>query len=205
MRLRHGCTQDAEKIASIYLAAFADSMDFFFPKKEQGRLLSLLTKSFTLTLLWGGQVILVDDAKGVTLGYCIYQSNDRLNCQGFIRRLLTSLQIMIRIVPNIWPREALKLGINQLMMKVWTKYDRRPPKYDSHIVSVGVLPQRQGGGVGTRLLNAALSELARKNVFLNVRSHNKAARKLYEGMGFGYYGATKDLRGQWLKMVKKGI
>ena len=48
MRLRHGCTQDAEKlplsISPPLLIAWIS-----FPKKEQGRLLSLLTKSFTLT------------------------------------------------------------------------------------------------------------------------------------------------------------
>ncbi len=61
------------------------------------------------------------------------------------------------------------------------------------IVRMGVLPEHQGKGVGSALMQAAL-EFCEVNgaisVILNTQSHNHPAQKLYESFGFRRYGAS---------------
>jgi ribosomal-protein-alanine N-acetyltransferase len=55
------------------------------------------------------------------------------------------------------------------------------------VQTIGVRPDKQGYGVGTALLTALLEEAGRRHceaVFLEVRSGNDRARKLYERFGF---------------------
>jgi ribosomal-protein-alanine acetyltransferase len=69
---------------------------------------------------------------------------------------------------------------------------------EAELARVGVMPERRRGGLGQRLLDAALEEWRRRGVdrvFLDVRALNVAARALYLNRGFeqvglrrGYYG-----------------
>ena len=72
---------------------------------------------------------------------------------------------------------------------------------EAHILNLTVQPQMQGQGLGRRLLQRLLT-LARQHgadtAFLEVRTSNQAALKLYRDMGFnetglrrGYYPARK--------------
>jgi ribosomal-protein-alanine N-acetyltransferase len=62
------------------------------------------------------------------------------------------------------------------------------------VQTIGVLPHRQGGGVGAALLTELLEEAARRGceaVFLEVRADNDRARRLYERFGFDRIGLRK--------------
>ncbi len=69
---------------------------------------------------------------------------------------------------------------------------------DAHVTNLLVRPESRGRGVGTSLmvgLIAAAIDLGAKNLTLEVRSRNDAARKLYSRFGLapvgarpGYYG-----------------
>jgi ribosomal-protein-alanine N-acetyltransferase len=62
------------------------------------------------------------------------------------------------------------------------------------VLTIGVRPESQGRGVGTRLLAALLDEATVRGcgeVFLEVRADNDRARRLYERFGFASVGIRK--------------
>ncbi|MFI0357795.1 ribosomal protein S18-alanine N-acetyltransferase [Actinomadura sp. 9N407] len=62
------------------------------------------------------------------------------------------------------------------------------------VQTIGVLPDRQGAGIGAALLTELLDEAARRAseaVFLEVRADNDRARLLYERFGFQRVGLRK--------------
>jgi len=65
---------------------------------------------------------------------------------------------------------------------------------EAEIITIGVLPQWRGRGVGKRLLAAALAGMAMngaRRVFLEVAEDNAAAIALYESAGFVFIGRRK--------------
>jgi ribosomal-protein-alanine N-acetyltransferase len=73
---------------------------------------------------------------------------------------------------------------------------------EGEVLNLAVAPADRGRGTGRMLLDALLAELGRRAVrraFLEVRSSNMAARRLYEGAGFlevgrrrGYYERPRE-------------
>ncbi len=71
-----------------------------------------------------------------------------------------------------------------------------------HLLNVAVHPERRGRGLGRSLVEDVLAEaeqLAARVVFLEVRTGNVVARRLYRRLGFrdlgvrrGYYGLGQD-------------
>lgn len=66
---------------------------------------------------------------------------------------------------------------------------------EAHLLNICIHPQRQGQGIGRRLLHRML-RIARERqadtMFLEVRASNRAARRLYESEGFGEIGLRRD-------------
>lgn len=65
----------------------------------------------------------------------------------------------------------------------------RPYEYEIH--TIGVDPDFQGQGIGRRLLNDMLELASGGTVFLEVRTDNEPAIKLYESAGFVNIGLRK--------------
>lgn len=205
MHLERGCILHAQEIAEVYIAAFPESVRFFFKRKKHSRLLTLLTNSFRFILLWGGQALLVRNSQNEVIGYCIYSKkpNPLMNNLWWTT-FGTTLRMGASLVVNISPLELMKLAANQLIMITQVKRDWYPPPETGRIVSIAVSPAAQGTGIGTKILAAALDNLDSCSVYLNVRTQNEAGRRMYEGANFQYYGRTRDLLGEWLMMVRPG-
>ncbi len=65
---------------------------------------------------------------------------------------------------------------------------------EGHILNLGVMARWQRQGVGKLLVDTVLNEAVKaavQKVFLEVRSSNTAAIKLYEGLGFKKQGIRK--------------
>lgn len=73
---------------------------------------------------------------------------------------------------------------------------------EAEILTIGVVPAARRRGLGRKLLDAAMTEAARRgavSMFLEVAAENAAALALYARAGFGpagrrpgYYGAGRD-------------
>ena len=61
---------------------------------------------------------------------------------------------------------------------------------EAHVSTIGVAPDRQGEGIGSRLLDALLAEADRRSpvVLLEVRSDNERALAMYRRRGFAAIG-----------------
>ncbi len=62
---------------------------------------------------------------------------------------------------------------------------------EAHIMTVGVLPDRRRGGVGTALLLDLLAAAGARRVLLEVRADNDAAQQLYRRHGFRRIGLRR--------------
>ena len=65
------------------------------------------------------------------------------------------------------------------------------PGAEAEIHTIGVDPAYQGQGIGRRMLAELLEHAADGAVFLEVRTDNEAAIKLYESVGFLNVGIRK--------------
>jgi ribosomal-protein-alanine N-acetyltransferase len=66
---------------------------------------------------------------------------------------------------------------------------------ESHLLNLCVRPESQQQGVGRKLLLHLISLARRQNaelMFLEVRPSNRAARALYESMGFNELGSRRE-------------
>ncbi|OBK73204.1 ribosomal protein S18-alanine N-acetyltransferase [Mycobacterium sp. 1164985.4] len=66
---------------------------------------------------------------------------------------------------------------------------KKPYEYEIH--TIGVDPAYQGQGIGKRMLTELLSHASGGAVFLEVRTDNDAAIKLYESFGFTNVGLRR--------------
>ena len=115
--------------------------------------------------------------------------------------------------PEPWTREMYeedRRHPERSFLAVWRAPDGAVSGYISfwlvvdevHINNVAVRPDARARGVGRALVEFAMREGARRGaarMFLDVRSANHAARRLYERLGFiqvavrpGYYGHPAD-------------
>lgn len=203
MVYERGAVNDAKQIARIYLEAFPESIQVFFGKKQQGKLLRLLTNAFTVLLLTGADVMIARDGNQV-LGYCIYSSNKGQNRANLVFRNAWKLLILgLNSLLDIHVVELGKLIVNAIMVWLNTKTEQKIPPKCGRINSVAVSPRAQGHGIGKELLKRAFHELSEQNIFLSVRPDNLPAKHLYLNAGFHPVGTTKDLQGKWVMMVRK--
>ena len=66
---------------------------------------------------------------------------------------------------------------------------------ESHLLNLCVRPESQQQGIGRKLLLHLISLARRQNaemMFLEVRPSNRAARALYESMGFNELGSRRE-------------
>jgi ribosomal protein S18 acetylase RimI-like enzyme len=75
---------------------------------------------------------------------------------------------------------------------------------DGYIMSIFVIEEARGKGMGTQLVQMACSvlhESGRKTVGLSVHKDNEAARRLYERLGFLPYMPGHDDYTQFIKVL----
>lgn len=72
-------------------------------------------------------------------------------------------------------------------------YVAGPPQVEAEIHTIGVDPAYQGRGIGRKLLRGllAIADAQHATVFLEVRTDNDIARRLYESEGFRVVGLRK--------------
>jgi ribosomal-protein-alanine N-acetyltransferase len=117
-------------------------------------------------------------------------------------------------LPDPWTRADLDLYFGSGAVAGWRLVERAQPPAtiayalfqllpgEAELLRLGVVPARRRHGLGSRLLGDCLARLAtsgRRDCHLEVRAGNRAARALYERLGFrlagrrrGYYADGED-------------
>jgi len=139
------------------------------PSEEQRRILKTVIKSI---IELPGKVILAKENEQIIGAMRIVEWPD---CQK------TPAQVL-----NLLPQEmALRIG---KWRSIWAKHDPKKPHW--HIDPLGVLPERQGQGVGSQLLEHFCGSVDRLGQAAYLETDQTKNVRLYERFGFNVVGET---------------
>lgn len=161
---------------SFYNILIPNSINFVVNEKgnRYKKLKALMTYQFDLSLLYG-KVFLSDDKNGVIL----YLDNPRQSLKRFYLELkLVFKCIGLSNVFKVLKRESL--------------LKKNHPNHDYiHLWLMGVLPELQGKGIGSKLLNESLKLF--QDDFIIVETTTPENLKFYQKNGFTIFHETHQL------------
>ena len=125
-----------------------------------------------------GQVLL---AKGSGRIVGVMRMIEAPRCYSSPVQRLIQLSLMITTLRGTLPR-VLK------WLSIWAKHDPKQPHW--HLGPLGVLPERQGQGIGSRLLESFCEHLDRLRAAGYLETDRPENVPLYERFGFSVIGET---------------
>lgn len=174
---------DKDLIIDILTQSFQENKSVNYiikqDKKRIERIKRLMAYSFEVCFLFG-EVHLSDDKKGCAL--IIYPDKKRTN----LKHILLDLQLMI-----------YSLGLNKVKRALQreTKIKKLHPQYPiTYLWFIGVLPDKQGKGIGTNILTDVItrSRSQQRSIYLetstlkNLPWYQKLGFTIYHELDFGY-------------------
>ncbi len=201
-QIRPAKPQDVPAIAEVFIAAFADSVRHIAagPGAATG-----LADLFSLALRAEPGCLMVAEDKGRVVGYLLSSADvRRLRRRAFWQG--GWLRLLWRALTGAYGLTWRALAIVRRDKLSFLRGYKVAAEVHARVVSVGVLPNHQGRGIGRRLIEAGLRRLQAcgcERVRLEVRPGNAPARRIYESFGFEAQGSYSDSQGEWLIMVKE--
>lgn len=202
---RQATAADLVGMATVYAAAFPDSLRHFFPHSHPP--VQAIADALAIVLDAEPEAVWVADVEGTVAGYCMAPAQlSRLprvavrngHCWRFLQRWL-------RGGYGLGWHALWVLGLDKLHGLRGQRHDRHHA--EAHILSLAVHPDFQGLGLGKGLLARGLAYLESQpvdRIRLEVRPENESALTLYEKSGFVTVGRTSDSQGDWLVMLRPG-
>jgi [ribosomal protein S18]-alanine N-acetyltransferase len=196
--------EDLPEMASVYAAAFPDSLRHFFGDRPSP--LKAIADALGLAVRAEPRSNFVADQDGQIVGYCLAPAHTSRLAKACGAACLS--RFLLRWITGRYGlgfRALWVLGRDKLQARRQSRND--PHQADAHILSIAVSPDAQGQGVGKTLLRHALCHFDRERVErvrLEVRPDNLPALRLYEKYGFVTVGRTADSQGDWLIMLRPG-
>lgn len=189
-------------MGKVFVACFSDSIVHLLGRIPRNRL--VFRDIFRLCLSSEPEAFIVADHQGQVAGYIF--------CPSDMRRLYRTAfrgGHLLRWARH-WISGSYGFGWHPLRVLLLDKFSflresmagRHPA--EARILSIGVLPEFRGQGLGSRLLEAGLSYLKTRGVEkvrLEVRPGNLAAVRLYKNHGFEKVGSMEDSLGPWEVMI----
>lgn len=202
MVIRQAAKTDVPAMVRIFLAGFRDELLPTFGEPFTG---NSMRDVFFFCLKAEPAGFFVAEEDGVILGY------------NFVSRSISRLQVaaVLRgwIFRWAWFFFSGSYGITWgalwKMLKNKASFVGSSQKYrsagDAQVLNIAVAAEARGRGVAGKLMEAGIDYLRKievRELRLEVRRDNFPAVRVYERAGFVEKGSTRDLKGEWVVMVK---
>lgn len=198
--IRPATKKDLLCISDIYIKAFPDSINHIFPERPTKQGVQLV---FRTVLRAEPQAFFVAEVQGRVVGYIFAPANIKRLWWAALYEFLTFRWLVLLLTGD------LRISFCALRILLANKFSfisaaRNQFQVRARILSLAVLPEFQGSGIGRKLVEEGLKYLFNRNVSkirLEVRPENIPAVNLYEGLGFRIVSSTWDSQGEWLIMI----
>lgn len=172
--------QDKELVVKILAQSFHDnlSVNYLIPQdsKRVQRIKELMAYSFDICRLWG-KVWLTEDKRACAL--VIFPDLKRTT--------LPSLLLMGRLILKSIGFPNIAKALNRESQVA----EHHPVTPFYHLWFLGVLPEHQGKGIGSKLLNQLLADAVGMNKPVYLETSTQRNLPWYEKHGFSIYGEIK--------------
>lgn len=201
--IRKAVKSDALRAARVFCEAFPESVARYSPARQP---VEAIADLFEACRKAQPQHFFVFELDGSVQGYIIAPlSMKRIVLSSFTNG--SALSILMRFITGrygISVYAASRASLNAI--RTLFARGRQHERCDSRILSIGILPEAQGKGIGKALLLKGLTSLedaGAKRIRLEVRKGNIAAIRLYDSVGFKSIGEISDETGIWIVMVRR--
>ena len=170
--MRPATLADADLIKSILLASFKNDphLAWLLEQSKNKFKLDVLIDYVVHQTLRRGEIYLTDDNNAVALWD--FERNEKMSSHYIRRNLAFLIQIGIRSVVRILKSEA----------HVHNNF-RKYPRY-CHLYMIGVLPEAQGKGLASALMNPMIQRMKEKSIPLFLEMANPRNVGIYKKQGF---------------------
>jgi GNAT superfamily N-acetyltransferase len=170
--MRRATVGDADLVRNILLVTFKNDphVNFLLEESKNERKLNILIDYVVDQTFMQGEIYLSDDNNGVALWD--FERNEKMTLHYIGRNLDFLIQIGIKSVIRIVKSEA----------HIHNNF-RKYPRY-CHLYMIGVLPQAQGKGLASTLMNPMLQKMKEKSIPVFLETANLRNVDIYKKKGF---------------------
>jgi ribosomal protein S18 acetylase RimI-like enzyme len=170
--MKRATLADADRVKNILLVSFKNDphVNFLLEESKNERKLNILIDYVADQTFRRGEIYLSDDDNGVALWD--FERNEKMTLHSIWRNLAFLTRIGIRSVIRIVKSEAH-------VHNNFRKYLRY-----CHLYMIGVLPEAQGRGLASRLMNPMLQTMKEKSIPVFLETANLRNVGIYKKKGF---------------------
>lgn len=200
--LRRATKKDLLYVSDIYIAAFPESINHIFSENPTTQAVQLI---FRTLLRAEPQAFFVAEVQERVVGYIFAPTNIKRLWLAALGEFFSLRWLLLTIMGD------LRISFGALRILLANKFSfissaKNQFQVNARILSLAVLPEFQGSGIGRKLVIKGLKYLSSMNVTeirLEVRPENVAAVNLYASLGFNIVSNTWDSQGEWLIMIRE--
>jgi ribosomal protein S18 acetylase RimI-like enzyme len=170
--MRRATRADVDLIENILLVTFKNDphVNFLLEESKNERKLNILIEYVVDQTFRQGEIYLSDDNNGVALWD--FERNEKMSFHYIWRNLAFLIRIGINPVIRIVKSEA----------HIHNNF-RKYPRY-CHLYMIGVLPEAQGKGLASTLMNPMLQSMKEKSIPVFLETANLRNVDIYKKKGF---------------------
>ena len=170
--MKRATLADADRVKNILLLSFKNDphVNFLLEESKNERKLNILIDYVADQTFRRGEIYLSDDDNGVALWD--FERNEKMTLHSIWRNLAFLTRIGIRSVIRIVKSEAH-------VHNNFRKYLRY-----CHLYMIGVLPEAQGKGLASALMNPMIQRMKEKSIPVFLETANLRNVEIYKKKGF---------------------
>lgn len=175
--IRKATYEDKSSVIDILCKTFKDDpqINWMLERSKQVRKLSLLMDYIFEKTISIGDIYLTEDCKGVALWKT--NKSERFSLEYALRNIKLFLDLGTTSIIRILRNESF----------TYQQYPKKDKFY--HLYLIGVLPECQGKGYASRLMNPMLDYMDKNSIPVYLETANINNVKIYEKKGFKAYNS----------------